>query len=675
MTSVLIRMVRSRKGEAAVREMLELAGSHREIVFLENTDNWVTLDEAIALLEAGIAVTGEPELPKLVGADAVRQHAGTQVATLLRSLGSVEAVLAGITSTAAKFSTVTEMEAIETAPGRAVVRATARDGFDRPAIICDWTTGLLSTPSQLFGLPASRVEEVECEARGGHECRYVITWDEAAAAAATDPQQRITALEGQVMALADRLENAYATASDLVSADDLDTVLSRIVARAANAVRAPGYVLAVREHSDGELRVFSEGISEEQAHRIAARMNRGDRDTMLCVDVASSRHDYGRLVAIQPSGMRFFPQEEQLLALYAKHAAAVLDTALALEEASRRHRNVSALLALSESLARAGTTEEVAARLSEAVGGVVDCDHASVWAWDEDEKCLRPQSSSGKRRSRARKSVSPRSAPYLRRMLKEPRPLFFSDAASDPALQAILTDARLVALAVVPIIAREIFLGLLAVGVEQRPERLASSPELREKLNGIAALAAPALQNGRLIDEMEKQIVHDGLTGALNRRGFTQFIEGVLASAARQAAHAGLLFVDLDDFKALNDENGHQFGDEILCQVSARLRNTFRDDDTVARLGGDEFAVVVPRVRSARQLDAAARRVDNAFAKPFEVGERQVKLTASVGQAMAPEHGTTIDALVRHADTAMYKLKKARLLAMASEPSLVVQSA
>jgi diguanylate cyclase (GGDEF)-like protein len=658
MTSVLVRTVRAQRGEAAVQAMLERAGSSRGVDFLENTDNWISLKEAIALLEAGTEVTGDPQLARTVGADAVRQHAGTQVATLLRSLGSPEAVLGGITAAAAKFSTVTDMEAVEIRPGRAVVRSVPREGYSRHPLMCDWTTGLLSTPCMLFGLPPARVEEVECRARGGRECRYVVSWDEELAAAAQDPEQRVTALEGQVVAMARRLESAYATASDLVSPDDLDTVLARIVERAANAVRAPGFVLAVRAAPEGELRVFSEGVSATEAARIASTAADPEHEqTMLCVDVASSRRAYGTLVAIHPAGMRFFPQEAQLLALYAKHAAAVLDTALALEEASRRHRNVSALLALSQALAQAGTTEEVAARLSEAVTGVVDCDQASVWSWDDRERCLRREATVGGRHRRRRDSIAPSDTPELERMLRAPQPMFFREEAHDPVLQAIMTDARLVALAVVPIIAREIFLGLLTVGVERRAERLAQTSELLEKLNGIAALAAPALQNGRLIDELGRQAVHDGLTGVLNRRGFGQFIDEVLSSALKAGSGAGLLFVDLDGFKALNDEYGHQFGDEVLRQVADRLRATFRDEDTVARLGGDEFAVILPHLRSEKHLSNAARRAKKTFAEPFVIGERHVQLGASVGQANAPQHGKTIDELVRHADAAMYELK------------------
>jgi diguanylate cyclase (GGDEF)-like protein len=659
MTSVVVKLVRSIGGEEAVRATLLESGTEHDPPFLENTDNWISLDEAVALLEAGITVTGDPEFAQRVGADAVRRHSGTQVATLLRSLGSPEAVLNGITTTAAKFSTVSELQALEAVPGRAVVRAVARPGYTRSRTLCDWTTGLLSSPTMLFGLPPARVEEVECQARGGRECRYIVTWDEESAAEASDPEKRVTSLEAQVIALAERLENVYATASDLVSTDDLDSVLTRIVQRAANAVRAPGFVLAVRAAADEDVRVFSEGLSHAEALQIGGTADAGDEHSSatLAVPVASSRRDYGHLVAVHPAGMRFFPQEKQLLSLYAKHAAAVLDTAIALDEASRRHRDVSELLSLSQQLAQAGTTDEIAARLSEAVTGVVDCDRASVWIWDDEHSCLRREGEHGRAFDQNLGTLVRGSTPHLDQMLSDPKPMFFGPEDEDPLLEAIMTDARLVSLAVVPILAREIFLGLLTVGVRERAERLQRTPDLLERLGGVAALAATALQNGRLIDELERQAIQDGLTGLLNRRGFGRSVEEVLSGVGEHARQAGLLFIDLDAFKHLNDRHGHQFGDALLCQVAERLGATFRDQDMVARLGGDEFAVVLRRVSCAEDLDAAATRAQSALSAPFVIEGVSVSVTASVGVALAPDDGTTIDVLVRHADQAMYREK------------------
>jgi diguanylate cyclase (GGDEF)-like protein len=652
MTSVLLRTVRSVAGEEGVRRVLASARSPHDVAFLENTDNWVSLAEAVALLEASAEVSGDPSLPRRAGEQTVRQHAGTQVATLLRSLGSPEAILGAITTAAAKFSTVTHMDAVEAAPGRAVVRAVAVDGFERSRLHCEWTTGLLSQPCVLFGLPPARVEESECQALGGAECRYTITWDAELAATAAEPEQRVTALEAQVVAMSERLENAYATASDLVSPDDLDTVLARIVERAANAVRAPGYVLAVRPEPHDRLRVFSDGVAPDHAARLAAA--EAD-DTMVCVDVASSRRSYGRLLALHPAGKSFFPQEEQLLALYAKHAAAVLDTAVALREASHRHENVSALLSLSQAIARAGTMAEVAVKLTDAVVGVVDCDQATMWVWDEATETLRREGGAGTERVVPATEIRAGDTPHLASMLRDQRPAFFEDE-EDPFVHALMAEAGVVAMVTVPIVSRDTFLGLLTVAVERDPERLRSTPELLEKLTGVAALAAPALQNGRLIDELGRQVVHDSLTGVLNRAGFGRSIDAVLAGQAS----AGLLFVDLDGFKALNDEHGHQAGDELLCQAAARIRETLREDDAVARLGGDEFAVVLPGVKSSHELHAAAARVHAAFAEPFAARGLEVTLSGSVGEALYPDHGTTIDELIRHADAAMYRDKASR---------------
>ncbi|MEA2147489.1 MAG: hypothetical protein QOG59_3076 [Solirubrobacteraceae bacterium] len=658
MTSVLLRTVRTLKGEDGVNDMLAHATSQHDAAFLENPDNWISLREAVALLVAGVHVTGDPQLARQVGEQAVLRHAGTQVATLLRSLGSPEAVLRGVTTATAKFSTVTEMEAIETGPSHAVVRSRTLKGFARHPLMCDWAQGLLSQPCVLFGLPPARVEEIECQARGGSECRYVISWDKELAEAAADPEQRVTALEAQVIALSQRLESAYATASDLVSPDDIDVVLARIVERAADAVRAPGYVLSVRPDPAGEPLVFSEGVSAERATQIAAAADANDSpEGMLCVDVASSRRQYGRLFALHPAGAGFFPQEKQLLTLYAKHAAAVLDMALALRESSRRHEHVSALLSLSQAMGNADSTEAVARAVTDAMIDLVGCDQSTMWRWDERTRSLRREGSTAAR-PHARTTIAMHETPYLVQMVTDPGPMFFDGEEQDPVLGAMMTDAHLVAMAVVPIVAHDVFLALLTVGVEHRPQRLRRSQDLLEKLNGVAALAAPALQNRHLIDELGHEVLHDGLTGVLNRTGFGRSLDTLLTGSAELQSRAGLLFVDVDGFKELNDQFGHQVGDDVLREVAQRLRDTLRGEDAVARLGGDEFAVILHRVRTPEEVHAAALRVHQAFATPLDVdGSPPVDVGVSVGEAISPDHGTTIDALVKHADAAMYEQK------------------
>jgi diguanylate cyclase (GGDEF)-like protein len=660
MTNVVLDLVRGAGGDAAVRELMQTAGSERERGYLEDVSNWVSLDEACALLDAGVAVTGDPLFARRVGEVTLHRHAGTQVATLLRSLGSVDAVLMAVTQTATKLSTVTEMDAVEVEPGRGVVRAAARDGFSRRHRHCEWTSGLLAGLPILFGLPLARVHESECQARGDAQCMYIVTWDAELAAVAADPQQRVTALEAQLLAVSERLKGVYAVAGDLVSSEDVETVLRRIVERAADAVRAPSHILAVRPDPDAELQVYSRGITEREARALAHAAAAQDASlgaSALVVEVASSRRTYGQLIARYPNGIDFFPQEREMLGLYAKHAAAVLDMALALQESAQRHKQVDSLLALSHALATAGTSAEVVDRLAAAVPAVVDCDRISVWLWNEFEQTLRSQAS-WRRTPEAVADlgdvrIASEDTPGLQKMLSERRPLFFDSSTDDVFVRQLMTKLDVVALTVVPIIARGAFLGILTVAVCDRPERLLSSSDLLERLTGVAALAAPAIQTGHLVDQLRHKASHDGLTGLLNRVGFRQQMDSALA-AGDIGRRVGLLFVDLNDFKRVNDLYGHDAGDQLLRQAGARLGEICREEDSVARLGGDEFAIILSEVDVDEQVRSAQRRVRAAFSKPFVVNGLELSIGASVGGGVWPDDGHTVTELIRRADAAMY---------------------
>jgi diguanylate cyclase (GGDEF)-like protein len=669
MTCVLLRLVRAHGGEDAVAELLRQADSKHDAAYLENLDNWISQDEASALQAAGVQVTGDPAFARRVGEEMVGQHAGKQVATLLRSLGSVEAVLAAVAQTTAKLSAATELEAVEIGPGRAVVRAAARPGFTRHSLNCDWTTGLLASIPILFGLPAARIEESECQARGDAQCLYTVSWDAQEAATAADPQQRVTALEAQLLATSERLQGVYEIASDLVSTEDVETVLRRIVDRASDAVRAPSHVLAVRPDADTELQVYGHGIGEREAHALAqaALASRQSADgsasgsSALVVDVVSSRRAYGQLIASYPHAVDFLPQERKMLGLYAKHAAAVLDMALALRESAQRHEQVSALLALSHALAKAGTSLEVAERLVAAVPDVVDCDRMAVWIWNGHEQCLRTLAGWTRVPEQAspldEMSIAPENTPHLQSMLSEPRPHFFDATSEDPFIMRLMSRLDVVAMTVVPIVVRDVFLGVLAVSVTEGPERLRPDSDLIQRLTGVAALAAPAIQNGQLVDQLRHKASHDGLTGLLNRVGFRQRIDTALARVGPDEGRIGLLFVDLNEFKRINDLHGHEAGDEMIRQAGGRLSSLCREDDDVARLGGDEFAIILSDVHLEEQVRAAERRVRDAFAAPFEVGGLTLSVGASVGGGIWPDDGQTVSELVRHADAAMYEDK------------------
>ncbi len=661
MTSVLLRLVRSQGGDDAVARVLAGAASPHDHLHLENVDNWISHEQACALLEAGIEVTGEPAFARRVGKEAVGQHAGKGVATLLRSLGSVEAVLQAVAQTAAKLSAASDLDAVEVSPGHAVVRAAARQGFTRHRVNCDWTTGLLAGTPSLFGLPPALVHERECQARGGAQCLYTVTWDAEQAATAADPQQRVTALEAQLIAMSERLHSVYAIASDLVSTEDVDTVLRRIVERAADAARAPAHILAVRRDPDAELQVYSRGLSHGEAQALAHATLAGEpppSGSALVVDVASSRRFYGQLLAHYPGSIEFLPQERELLGLYAKHAAAVLDMALTLQESAHRHEHLSALLALSQALAKAGTSAEVAERVATATPAVLDCDRMAVWLWDEQARCLNFTASWARTDENAGlldgQTIAPEDTPHLRSMLAGPEPHFFEMDTHDAFIRQMMIALDVVALSVIPIVARGAFLGILTASVSDQPERLRADSELIARLTGVAALAAPAIQNGQLVDQLRHKASHDGLTGLLNRVGFRHLIDAALQKAGSGDGHVGLLFVDLNEFKRVNDLHGHESGDELIRQAADRLSSVCRGEDGVARLGGDEFAIVLAHVTRDEQVHAAERRVRDAFLEPFLVNDITISVGASVGGGVWPDDGKTVKELVRHADAAMY---------------------
>src|SRR2546430_99709 len=158
LASTLIRHVRTRAGDESVQEILRRSGVEYTATYLDDPSNWIWLREAIELLSAAAEVLDDPEIGLHVGEQTVRQHAGTPVATLLRSLGSPEAVYEQLTVGVTKFSTVTELTPTAVEPGRAVIRAKARPGFTRHRHLCNWTAGLLSQPPVLFGLPPAQVE-------------------------------------------------------------------------------------------------------------------------------------------------------------------------------------------------------------------------------------------------------------------------------------------------------------------------------------------------------------------------------------------------------------------------------------------------------------------------------------------------------------------------------------
>jgi diguanylate cyclase (GGDEF)-like protein len=166
-------------------------------------------------------------------------------------------------------------------------------------------------------------------------------------------------------------------------------------------------------------------------------------------------------------------------------------------------------------------------------------------------------------------------------------------------------------------------------------------------------LRASAAENARLA-------LLDPLTGLPNRRLLAERLERAVAEAQEDGTHVGLLLLDVDRFKEINDSLGHDRGDMLLQQVADRLRTIVRDSDTVARLGGDEFAVLLKTVRSVDDGAMFAERVLGAFAQPYEIDGLTLHVETSVGLALLPDHADDVQSLLKRADIAMYIAKAGR---------------
>jgi diguanylate cyclase (GGDEF)-like protein len=230
------------------------------------------------------------------------------------------------------------------------------------------------------------------------------------------------------------------------------------------------------------------------------------------------------------------------------------------------------------------------------------------------------------------------------------------DPALDPFLAAVMPDAR--NLLVAPMVADGRGVGAIVV---EHPERGLRRIDRRVTtvLEQMCAMAALNLRNAVLLRHVQDLAERDALTGAANRRTFQLHLERVLDDRelrGRDEVHA-VLFIDIDDFKIVNDTMGHAAGDALLQAVTERLAASVRDGDLVARLGGDEFAILTTDDPDLKRSLAMAERLTRELRAPYVLGEQHVTVSASIGIASARDTTERAEDVVRNADVAMYMAK------------------
>lgn len=199
----------------------------------------------------------------------------------------------------------------------------------------------------------------------------------------------------------------------------------------------------------------------------------------------------------------------------------------------------------------------------------------------------------------------------------------------------------------------------ISLDIEVRHRRNSAGRWLRmicEPMGDDVAMTFVDITDGKAKErKMESIATSDPLTGVLNRRGFERKASRRLAESADDATGA-LLFIDLNDFKQINDKYGHEIGDQLLTIASERLRKSLRSCDIIGRPGGDEFVALVPDV-DADVADKLAKRLTSALEEPYLIGREKLQCAASIGLALYPKNANTLTGLLREADQAMYRAK------------------
>ena len=172
--------------------------------------------------------------------------------------------------------------------------------------------------------------------------------------------------------------------------------------------------------------------------------------------------------------------------------------------------------------------------------------------------------------------------------------------------------------------------------------------------NGLAVTLQDVSERKQHEAELERLANEDSLTGLRNRHWFLAFIDGAIAAAGAGGHELALLFIDLDDFKHVNDTQGHAAGDELLKAVARRLSALLRPRDQVVRFGGDEFVIVLDRSEGELHIAAVAQRIIDALCQPFAVSGNSQAIGASIGISVFPRDGADAASLIRHSDIAMY---------------------
>ena len=636
--SATVAYVRRACGEDGVTRMPEVAGEDHER--LPDETGWIDLVRMTRLADAATQVLGTPDVGRQVGEEMFAIGSAQGFDQMIRASGGPVEAIEMLTSYGSRMAGGWTLGVTGSGERHVEVSSTSAVSADT-SFYCGLGVGYYAKVPEVFGFEPTATHP-ECIVRGDKRCHTVVRWVDPGGATRHGPAMNL--IEGQ-----ERLQGAAARLSAAESAEEVVDLAIKTAPR-TNAGRR---FLMQAEVAPGTRVVAHEGFDDsDQVDLALARIELGDLRTendqpQICVaGLRTGRADYGWVASFHPPRSPIDWLVERPLASFAHQVATALEAARALESARRDRDRAHTLAQAARELGGATAQEEVTRVVETSLSSTPPWVDARVWLLERDDQVLR-----------AADPRPDRSEPQLI-AIEEDWELEATRTVSSPTLIAKLhpvSDHDLARSTMIPLLARDETLGCVAAGSARDTDLSDDEIELAEAIVDQAALAFDVVG---LLADLKEQALHDPLTGLANRALLAEHAEQAMAQARRSEQQIGLLFIDLDRFKAVNDSLGHNAGDEVICEVADRLRTVVRGTDTVARLGGDEFVILVTECEGEPDALAVGERVLEQFDQPVMLAGEPIDISATVGVFATRPDERSWHALLDRADEAMYRGKQ-----------------
>lgn len=317
----------------------------------------------------------------------------------------------------------------------------------------------------------------------------------------------------------------------------------------------------------------------------------------------------------------------------------------------------TSLYAISEASHGAGDLLTLIQRIHQIVGTLLPADNFSVALYDKETGLLSFPYYADKYDSKP-EPYKPMAGTLYARILQSGKPLLALQETAVAGEPGIHVGPSPLCQLGVPLKSHLGTIGVLVL--KSYPGGVRYNEKDQELLQFISTQIATAIESQRMQARLQHMAQYDQLTGLPNRALLYDRLESALSMARREHERLSVLYLDLDQFKPVNDTLGHSVGDTLLQEVARRLKQCVRESDTVARIGGDEFVVLLQRVRDPGQAEVVAAKIHDAMSRPFTLDGHTLSIVSSIGIAHYPEDGEVAQQLLKHADQDMYRAKHER---------------